>query len=113
MRGHLLIFCLIVLLCGGCTHTEVWQKTGGSQQSFDLDSRECGSIARQVSLLQSETGKKAEPTFFSRSYNECLAAKGWRRKATAPEPRQTPDLTGQTLAELVNPYTVEGFGQTI
>jgi hypothetical protein len=42
------IFCLIVLLFTGCAHTAVWEKTGGNQQSFDLDSRECEFIAQQL-----------------------------------------------------------------
>ena len=32
------IIYITVLLLTGCTHTEHWEKTGGNQQSFDLDS---------------------------------------------------------------------------
>ena len=82
------IFCLIVLLFTGCAHTAVWEKTGGNQQSFDLDSRECGFIAQQLSLQQSETGKRIDPMFYNKSYIECITAKGWSPKRVAPGGRQ-------------------------
>ena len=72
MKVYTLIFCLIVLLFAGCTHSELWEKTGGNQESFDLDSRECELIAHQVAMLQSETGRKADPSSFSKTYIECL-----------------------------------------
>jgi hypothetical protein len=113
-RTHIL--CLVFLLLAGCaTHSEIWEKAGGgSQHIFDLDSRECAYIANQVALQQSETGKKADPAFFSQAYSECLDAKGWHRKPAAaePEPEIMPD-TVQQLAEVITPTTVKGFAQTI
>ena len=108
------IFCLIVLLFTGCAHTAVWEKTGGNQQSFDLDSRECGFIAQQLSLQQSETGKRIDPTFYNKSYMECITAKGWSPKRVAPEPQKESDAETVTkLAALISINNVSGFGQTI
>ena len=114
MKVNTLIICLTVLLLVGCTHPELWEKTGGSQQSFDLDSRECEYIAQQVSLQQSQTGRKADPTSYSKAYTECLGSKGWSRKAVEQEsPEGTNSKTVQPLAESINSNSVKGFEQTI
>ena len=115
MRLNTLIFCLTVMLFAGCAHTEVWEKTGGNQQVFDIDSRECEYIADQVSLLHSETGKKGDPAYFSKAYTECLNSKGWSRKVVIPEPVKVPapGTTIKQLAELVNSNSIQGFGQTV
>ncbi|MFC1844724.1 hypothetical protein ACFLZ5_08050 [Thermodesulfobacteriota bacterium] len=115
MKVYTLIFYLIVLLLEGCTHQpQLWEKSGGSQQSFDLDSRECEIIGRQVSLLQSETGKNVDPSFFSNTYRECLTAKGWNKKIVVSEPeKESGQETVQHLAELINANTLKGFEQTV
>jgi hypothetical protein len=114
MKINTLIFYLIVLLLAGCTHTELWEKTDGNQHSFDLDSRECELIAQKVSLQQSETGKRIDPAFFSKAYIQCLAAKGWSKKAVAPKsPKSSTSETVQQLAELTDLNNIRGFGQTI
>ena len=115
MRLNTLIFCLTVMLFAGCAHTEVWEKTGGNQQVFDIDSRECEYIADQVSLLHSETGKKGDPAYFSKAYTECLNSKGWSRKVVVPESAKAPapGTTVKQLAELVNSNSIQGFGQTV
>ena len=115
MKISELILCSIVLLMSGCTHhPQLWEKTGGSQQSFNLDARECGIIARKISLLQSETGKKIDPAFFSNAYRECITAKGWSKKNVVPEPEKgSGPETVQQLAELINANTVKGFEQIV
>jgi hypothetical protein len=115
MRLNTLIFCLTVMLFAGCAHTEVWEKTGGNQQVFDIDSRECEYIAEQVSLLHSETGKKGDPAHFSKAYTECLNSKGWSRKVVVPGSAKVPapGTTVKQLAELVNSNGIQGFGQTV
>jgi len=115
MKVNTLIFCLTVVLFAGCAHTETWEKTGGNQQIFDIDSRECQYIANQVSLLHSETGKKGDPAYFSRAYTECLGAKGWNKKVVVPEPAEEdgPDTIVKQLAELKDSNSIQGFGQTI
>lgn len=108
------IFCLIVLLLAGCTHTAAWEKPGGNQQSFDLDSSECEFIAQQLSLEQSETGKRIDPIFYNNAYIACINAKGWSPKSVAPEPGKESDAeTVQQLAESISINSVTGFGQTI
>ena len=114
MKVNTLIICITVLLLAGCTHPEVWEKTGGNQQSFDLDSRECEYIAQQVSLQQSETGRQADPTSYSKTYTDCLGSKGWSRKAVVPESEEgTGSKTVEQLAEQINVNSVKGFKQTI
>ena len=115
MKVKVYTYCLLVLLFAGCAHTEIWEKVGGSQQSFDIDSRECQYIANQVSLLQSETGKRVDPVFFSKAYTECLGAKGWSKKNVVPESAKegVPDTIVKQLAELINSNSIQGFGQTI
>jgi len=114
IKGKTPVICLILLLFAGCTYTEVWEKTGGSQHIFDLDSRECAFIANRVALQQSETGKKADPAIFGKTYSECLGAKGWQQKTAATESEQEsmPDTVPQ-LAEAINATSVKGFGQTL
>ena len=115
MKAKITIFILIFILLAGCmTYTQVWEKPGGNQQLFDLDSRECEYVANRVALQQSETGRKPDPAAFSRSYSECLEAKGWRKKTAADQTAQgnLPD-TAQQLALALNANTVKGFGQTI
>jgi len=117
MKVTMQFFCLIVaLFFTGCTHTQVWEKTGSNQQSFNLDSRECELFAQKVALQQSETGKRADPVFFNKEYTECLGAKGWRIKTDTAEPE--PDKEHalepvQQLAQSINSNSVKGFGQTI
>jgi hypothetical protein len=115
MKVNTLILCLTVLLFAGCTHPELWEKTGGNQQSFDLDSRECELIAHQVALLQSETGRKADPSSFSKTYIECLGAKGWSKKTVVPESKEgkDSDIAVQQLAEVTHSNIIKGFEQTI
>jgi hypothetical protein len=114
MKVNTHILCLIVLLFAGCTHSELWEKTGGNQQLFDLDSRECEFIAHQVAMLQSETGRKADPSSFSKTYIECLGAKGWSKKTVVPESqKESNSETVQHLAEVINSNIITGFEQTI
>ena len=114
MRVNCLFFCLIVLSCGACAQTVVWEKTGSGPQTFDLDSRECGIIASRISLLQSETGEKADPVLYGKALNECLAAKGWNKRIAPPEaPKETASGTDTQLAEAISANTVAGLGQTI
>ena len=115
MKVNTLVFCITVLLFAGCAHTEMWEKTGGNQQLFDIDSRECEYIANQVSLLQSETGKKGDPAYFSKAYTECLGVKGWSKKVVVPGPTKEddPDTIARQLAELINSNSIQGFKQTI
>ena len=114
MKVNTLIFCLIVLLFAGCTHSQLWEKTGGNQQSFDLDSRECELIAHQDAMLQSETGRKADPSSFSKTYIECLGAKGWSKKTVVPESqKESNSETVQQLAEVIHSNIITGFEQTI
>ena len=115
MRVYTLTFYLIILFLAGCTHhPQLWEKTGSTQQTFNIDSRECEIIARQVSLLQSETGKTVDPSFFSNAYRQCLTAKGWSKKNVVAE---TEDGSGretvQQLSELIHANTLKGFEQTI
>jgi hypothetical protein len=115
VKPKTLIFCLIFLFCSGCTtYTQLWEKDGGNQQSFDLDSRECEYIANRIALQQSETGNKADPAALYKTYEECLDAKGWQRKTVTPESEQesNPETFPQ-LAEAVSTTIVRGFGQTI
>ena len=115
IKARAYILCLILLLFGGCTHVETWEKVGGSQYIFDLDSRECAYIANQIALQQSETGRKADPLIFSQAYSECLGAKGWQRKTAAVEPQQLGSVppAPRQLAEALSNTSVKGFGQTI
>ena len=115
MKVNTLVFCITVLLFAGCAHTEMWEKAGGNQQLFDIDSRECEYIANQVSLLQSETGKKGDPAYFSKAYTECLGVKGWSKKVVVPGPAKEddPDTIARQLAELINSNSIQGFKQTI
>ena len=115
MKVNMQFFYLIVaLFLTGCTHTQVWEKAGSNQQSFNLDSRECELFAQQVALQQSETGKRADPVFFNKVYTECLGAKGWRIKTNAAEPDKEDVLEPvQQLAQSINSNSVKGFGQTI
>ena len=114
MKIHRNIFYIIFLFFAGCTHTAVWEKPGGNQESFDLDSRECDFIAQQIALQQSETGKKIDPTFYNKAYIECITAKGWSPKRGVPQAEKGNETeTVQHLAESVNINTVKGFGQTI
>jgi hypothetical protein len=109
------IFCLIFLFLTGCTtYNQAWKKDGGNRQSFDLDSRECEYFANRVALQQSETGSKADPATLSKTYEECLDAKGWQRKTVTAETEQKskPETVPQ-LAEAVSTTIVKGFGQTI
>ena len=115
MKVNSLIFCLTVLLFASCAHTQIWEKAGGNQQSFDIDSRECQYIASQVSLLHSETGKRGDPAYFSKAYSECLGAKGWSKKVVVSESAKVDDheIIVKQLAELKDSNSIEGFGQTI
>jgi len=115
MKVSTFIFYLIILLLAGCTHhPQLWEKTGSSQQAFDLDSRECAIIGRKLSLQQSETGKTVDPSFFSNAYRECLSAKGWSKKSIIPGPgKGSGSETTRQLAELINANTLMGFQQTI
>jgi hypothetical protein len=114
MKALTHIFCLIVLLFAGCTHSQLWEKTGGNQESFDLDSRECEFIAHQVAMLQSETGNKVDPSFFSKTYIECLGAKGWSKKTVVPESeKENNSETVLQLAEVIHSNIIKGFEQTI
>jgi hypothetical protein len=115
MKANRRLFYIIVLIFAGCTHTSVWEKTGGNQQSFDLDSRECEFIAQQLSLQQSETGKRIDPTFYNKAYIECITTKGWSKKTIAPEPENGSNVeeTVQQLAESISINSAKGFGQTI
>ena len=115
MKINRLIICITLLLLTGCTHTEHWKKSGGNQQAFDLDSRECEYIANQVSLLQGETGKTVDPPFFNKAYIECLGAKGWSKKTvvSAESEKGNDSETVQALAELTNTNSMKGFEQTI
>ena len=114
MKINAFISSVVIFLIMGCSQTQTWIKQGGNQQTLDLDSRECENIAQQISLQQSQTGKKADPEFYNQAYLECLGAKGWRLKITspAPEKEKAPELS-QDLAQLTDLYTVTGFGQTI
>jgi len=114
MKAAIKIFCLIALLLAGCTYTEVWEKPGGNQESFNMDSSECEFIAQQLSLQQSETGKRIDPIFYNKTYIECVVAKGWSPKRDTAELKKASDAERvQQLAESININTVTGFGQTI
>jgi len=114
MKADKIIFLLIVVLSAGCSHSQVWVKSGGNQQTFNLDSRECDIIAQQISLQQSETGKTIDPVNYNKAYIECLGAKGWRPKINATEiTKEDIVKPAQALAEVINPLSVRGFGQTV
>lgn len=105
---------IIFLFLTGCSHTEIWEKPGGNQHKFDIDSRECEIIAEKFGILQSEKGKIPDPTSYSRAYRQCIEAKGWRMKTADPEITQDniKESTPQ-LASITAPNMVVGFGQTI
>jgi len=104
----------MVFLSAGCTQTQLWQKTGGNQQSFNLDSIECEFIAKQIALQQSETGKTVDPVIFNKAHLECLGAKGWSRKiADAGSTKESGSEQLKQLAQLIKPNIIKGFGQTI
>ncbi|WP_456385130.1 hypothetical protein [Desulfolithobacter sp.] len=109
---------LALLLLAGCAGSESWQKPGGTQASFNLDSRECRLIGEKIALLHSETGKSVDPVYAARAYEECMAAKGWRRQQAREG--ASPDAAAESgsgslpvLAEVHGADTLVGFGQRI
>ena len=112
------VLLLALLLLAGCAGSESWQKPGGTQASFNLDSRECRLIGEKIALLHSETGKSVDPVYAARAYEECMAAKGWRRQQggeLASPGVAAKDAAGSlpVLAQVEGGDTLVGFGQRI
>ncbi|BCO09721.1 hypothetical protein GF1_20970 [Desulfolithobacter dissulfuricans] len=113
------VLLLALFLLAGCAGSESWQKPGGTQASFSLDSRECRLIGEKIAQLHSETGKSVDPVYTARAYEECMRAKGWRRQLQAGEPAW-PDVAAQAgsgslpaLAQVHEGHILLGFGQRI
>lgn len=112
------LFLLCLLFLAGCAGSESWRKPGGTQASFNLDSRECRLIGEKIALLHSETGRSVDPVYAARAYEECMAAKGWRRQkaqagASPAAEAETGTASLPALAEMVDADTLVGFGQQI
>ncbi|WP_457574897.1 hypothetical protein [Desulfolithobacter sp.] len=108
----------LCLLLAGCAGSESWRKPGGTQASFNLDSRECRLIGEKIALLHSETGRSVDPVYAARAYEQCMAAKGWRRQQGGNgASRDTGVESGNgllpVLAEVQGTDTLVGFDQRI
>lgn len=114
---------LILLLLVGCSASELelWQKPGGNQVVFNLDSRECRLIAEKIALQHSATGKRLVSVYFNNAYQQCLVAKGWQRLpeqvvSSAPPAADITPVAAQLLYSTTakaDKKILKGFGERI
>jgi len=78
MKRFLILLLVAALLLQGCAASkQTWYKQGGTQREFDTDAKECGIIAKQQALLDSENGDRINPLTYADHYQHCIISKGW------------------------------------
>lgn len=75
-KYQLLLLFPALLLIIGCGSNLKWYKAGHTQRDFDVDSRQCEMIAKELAGEASLT-RKPNIELYADQYAKCLMARGW------------------------------------